>query len=256
MLLFEFREAIINDSKITINDIYQGIKLFLLYINFLFIYKNINKNFKFLLEKTIMNVKEDPSKKHFYTYCISEKDYIRKSKATDLFLFYEFIEKTLNEFPNIKDENLDIIRLFLENIYLLISKPEENEKYLKYAVYLEEKAEELEKEGKNKINYFIDFSSIEDKEIKELNNLRINIRILEILFWNIVKNNQIPDNGLYLTIPHFLNVASKYIFYYIVNKYFDKLKPLERLNIEINYNEEKYKKYLENYKNKSLKEYI
>ena len=203
-----------------------------------------------------MNPKNEIDKKHFYTYCISEEDYIKKSKGASLFLFYEYIEKTLNEFPKIEEKDFEIIKLFLENIYLLISKPEENEKYLKYAVYLEERAEELEKEGLKKINYFIDFSSIEDKEIRELNNLRINIRILEDMFWIVVKDKGIPNNGLYLVIPHFLNVASKYVFYYIVNKYYDKLKPIKRLEFDVNYNEEKYKKYLESYKNKSLKEYI
>ncbi len=49
------------------------------------------------------------------------------------------------------------IRLFLNNIYLLISKPEENEKYLKYAVYTQEKAEELEKIGTEKIKKIYTF---------------------------------------------------------------------------------------------------
>jgi len=204
-----------------------------------------------------MNSKNDIEKKHFYTYCISEKDYIKKGEKVELFIFYEYIEKTLNEFPKTNDEVLEIIRLFLNNIYLLISKPEENEKYLKYAVYIEEKAEELEKIGKEKIKNFVDFSDIDDEEIKKLNNLRINIRILEDLFWLVVKNKEIPNNGLYLVIPHFLNVSSKYVFYYIAVKYYDKLKPIKRLdNIEIKYNEEKYKEYLNKYKNKSLYEYI
>ncbi|MFP3290046.1 MAG: hypothetical protein RXN31_02410 [Candidatus Nanopusillus acidilobi] len=204
-----------------------------------------------------MNPKDDPEKKHFYTYCISEKDYIKKGERVGLFIFYEYIEKTLNEFPKIDDEVLEIIRLFLNNIYLLISKPEENEKYLKYAVYIEEKAEELEKIGKEKIKNFIDFSDIDNEEIKKLNNLRIDIRILEDLFWLIVKNKEIPNNGLYLVIPHFLNVSSKYVFYYIAIKYYDKLKPIKRLdNIEVKYNEEKYKEYLNKYKNKKLDEYI
>jgi len=204
-----------------------------------------------------MNPKDDIEKKHFYTYCISEKDYIKKGERVGLFIFYEYIEKTLNEFPKIDDEVLEIIRLFLNNIYLLISKPEENEKYLKYVIYIEERAEELEKIGKEKIKYFVDFSDIDDEEIKKLNNLRINIRILEDLFWLIAKNKEIPNNGLYLVIPHFLNVSSKYVFYYIVVKYHDKLKPIKRLdNIEVKYNEEKYKEYLNKYKNKRLDEYI
>jgi hypothetical protein len=42
-----------------------------------------------------------------------------------------------------------------------------------------------------------------------------------------------------------------------VVKYYDKLKPIKRLdNIEIKYNEEKYKEYLNKYKNKRLDEYI
>jgi len=204
-----------------------------------------------------MNPKNDPEKKHFYTYCINEKDFIKKGKKTELFIFYEHIEKTLNEFPKINDEVFEIIRLFLNNIYLLISKSEENEKYLKYVIYIEEKAEELEKIGREKIKNFIDFSDIDNEEIKKLNNLRINIRILEDLFWLVVKNKEIPNNGLYLVIPHFLNVSSKYVFYYIVVKYYDKLKPIKRLdNIEVKYNEEKYREYLNKYKNKSLDEYI
>jgi len=204
-----------------------------------------------------MNPKDDLEKKHFYTYCISEKDYIKKGEKIELFIFYEHIEKTLNEFPKINDEVLEIIRIFLNNIYLLISKPEENEKYLKYAVYIEERAEELEKIGKEKIKNFVDFSDTDNEEIKKLNNLRINIRILEDLFWLVVKNKEIPNNGLYLVIPHFLNVSSKYVFYYIASKYYDKLKPIKRLdNIEIKYNEEKYKEYLNKYKNKRLDEYI
>jgi hypothetical protein len=204
-----------------------------------------------------MNPKNDPEKKHFYTYCINEKDFIKKGKRTELFIFYEHIEKTLNEFPKINEEILEIIRLFLNNIYLLISKPEENEKYLKYVTYIEEKAEELEKIGREKIKNFIDFSDIDNEEIKKLNNLRINIRILEDLFWLVVKNKEIPNNGLYLIIPHFLNVSSKYVFYYIVVKYYDKLKSIKRLdNIEVKYNEEKYREYLNKYKNKSLDEYI
>ena len=180
-----------------------------------------------------MSPKDDPEKKHFYTYCINEKDFIKKGKKTELFIFYEHIEKTLNEFPKINDEVFEIIRLFLNNIYLLISKPEENEKYLKYAVYVEEKAEELEKIGKEKIKNFIDFSDIDNEEIKKLNNLRINIRILEDLFWLVVKNKEIPNDGLYLVIPHFLNVSSKYVFYYIVVKYYDKLKPIKRLDLSL-----------------------
>jgi hypothetical protein len=207
-----------------------------------------------------MNPKNEPDKKHFYTYCISEKNYIKKAKATSLFLFYEYIEKTLNEFPKVKDEYLEIIRIILQNIYLLIAKPEEIEKYFKYIIKLENKAEELEKEGIKKVNYFIDFSSIENKEIKELNNLRINIRILEIMFWEVVKNKNIPDNGLYLVIPHFLNVASKYIFYYIVINYQNELKPIKRIDeIKIELNEEEIKKckeYLESYKNKKLSDYL
>lgn len=204
-----------------------------------------------------MNPKEDPEKKHFYTYCINEKDFIKKGKKTELFIFYEHIEKTLNEFPKINDEFFEIIRLFLNNIYLLISKSEENEKYLKYVIYIEEKAEELEKIGREKIKNFIDFSDIDNEEIKKLNNLRINIRILEDLFWLVVKNKEIPNNGLYLVIPHFLNVSSKYVFYYIVVKYYDKLKPIKRLdNMIVKYNEEKYREYLNKYKNKSLDEYI
>jgi len=204
-----------------------------------------------------MNPKNDPEKKHFYTYCINEKDYIKKGERVEMFIFYEYIEKTLNEFPKINDEIFEIIRLFLNNIYLLIAKPEENEKYLKYAVYIEEKAEELEKIGREKIRSFVDFSDIDNEEIRKLNNLRINIRILEDLFWLVVKNKEIPDNGLYLVIPHFLNVSSKYVFYYIVVKYYDKLKPIRRLDIiEVKYNEEKYREYLNKYKNKKLDEYI
>ena len=204
-----------------------------------------------------MNPKEDPEKKHFYTYCINEKDFIKKGKKTELFIFYEYIEKTLNEFSKINDEVFEVIRLFLNNIYLLISKSEENEKYLKYVIYIEEKAEELEKIGKEKIKNFIDFSDIDNEEIKKLNNLRINIRILEDLFWLVVKNKEIPNNGLYLVIPHFLNVSSKYVFYYIAVKYYDKLKPIKRLdNIEVKYNDEKYREYLNKYKNKRLDEYI
>ena len=203
-----------------------------------------------------MNPKEDLEKKHFYTYCIIENGFIRKVEKVGLFIFYEYIEKTLNEFPKINDVIFEIIRLFLNNIYLLISKPEENEKYLKYVVYIEEKAEELEKIGKEKIKNFIDFSDIDDEEIKKLNNLRINIRILENLFWLVVKNKEIPNNGLYLVIPHFLNVSSKYVFYYIVVKYYNKLKPIKRLDNIIKYNEEKYREYLNKYKNKKLDEYI
>jgi hypothetical protein len=203
-----------------------------------------------------MNPKEDLEKKHFYTYCISENGFIKKGEKVELFIFYEYIEKTLNEFPKINDEIFEIIRLFLNNIYLLISKPEENEKYLKYVVYIEEKAEELEKIGKEKIKNFVDFSDIDDEEIKKLNNLRINIRILENLFWLVVKNKEIPNNGLYLVIPHFLNVSSKYVFYYIVVKYYDKLKPIKRLDNIVKYNEEKYREYLNKYKNKKLDEYI
>ncbi|MGC9133078.1 MAG: hypothetical protein ACP5GJ_01575 [Nanopusillaceae archaeon] len=207
-----------------------------------------------------MNPKNELDKRHFYTYCINEKDYIKKSKAISLFLFYEYIEKTLNEFPKINDEYLEIIKIILQNIYLLIAKPEEIEKYFKYIIKLENKAEELEKEGMKKMNYFIDFSSIENKEVKELNNLRINIRVLEIMFWDGVKNNNIPDDGLYLVIPHFLNVASKYIFYYIVINYYNELKPVKRIDeIKIELNEEemkRYKEYLEIYKNKKLSDYL
>ncbi|BBL45528.1 hypothetical protein MJ1_0364 [Nanobdella aerobiophila] len=206
-----------------------------------------------------MNPKNDPDKKNFYTYNIIEKAYIRKARAIDLFLFYEYIEKILNEFPKINNEYINIIRSFLENIYYLISNPEENIKYLKYVVHLELEAERLEKEGLKRLNYFIDFSSVDDNIIKLLNGVRIDIRILELLFWNAVKNNMIKDNPNYLVIAHFLNMASKYIFYYIVNNYYEKLKPLERINTDINLNkeeEDKYKKYLEAYKDKSLKDYL
>lgn len=203
-----------------------------------------------------MNPKEDISKKHFYTFCLSRKTYIKKSEGINLFLFYEFIEKTLNEFPKIENKDFEIIRLFLNNIYYLISIPEENKNYLKYVVYLERKAEEMEKEGLKIVKNFIDFSKIDDKEIKELNNLRINLRILEILFWNIIKNKELPDNSFYLVIPHFLNVSSKYVFYYIVLNYKDKLKYLERLKLDIEFDENLYKKYLEAYKDKKLYDYI
>ncbi|GEM_PF-2084932 len=205
------------------------------------------------LEKRL-DIKKDLEKRHFYSYCILKKEFIKKSEALELFLFYEFIEKTINEFPKIKDKDFIIIKNILQNIYKIIAKPDIVESYLKYIVYLEEKAEDLEEKGKKMINNFIDFGDIDDKTIKELNNLRINMRILENLFW--IAARKLENNGLYLIIPHFLNIASKYIFYYIVVNYKDKLKYIEEPKVEIKFNEEKYKRYLEIYKNKNLFDFI
>ncbi|MEM1684369.1 MAG: hypothetical protein QW184_01475 [Nanopusillaceae archaeon] len=193
-------------------------------------------------------------KDHFYTYCVLNKKFIKKSNIPNFLLFLEYIEKTLSEFPK-EEGDLKIIKNVLSNIYRLFAIPKESEEILKYVVYLEEKAYELEKIGKTMVKDFIDFAEIDNDKIRKLNNLRVNIRILENLFWIAIKEIKIND-GLLLVIPHFLNVASKYIFYYIVVNYKDDLKYIERNLGNIEYNENLYKEYLEKYKNKNLKEYL
>ncbi|MEM4571528.1 MAG: hypothetical protein QW038_01550 [Nanopusillaceae archaeon] len=193
-------------------------------------------------------------KDHFYTYCVLNKKFIKKSNIPNFLLFLEYIEKTLSEFPK-EEGDLKIIKNVLSNIYRLFAIPKESEEILKYVVYLEEKAHELEKIGKTMVKDFIDFAEIDNDKIRKLNNLRVNIRILENLFWIAIKEIKIND-GLLLVIPHFLNVASKYIFYYIVVNYKDDLKYIERNLGNIEYNENLYKEYLEKYKNKNLKEYL
>ena len=199
-----------------------------------------------------MNYKENLEAKNFYTFCIGE--WIKKSEKSKLFLFYNFIEKTLNEFPKIKEKEFEVIRFLLLNLYKIIAIPEKFEEYLKYVVFLERRAEDLEEKCKDLINHFVDFSVIEKQEIKDLNNLRINLRILESLFWEAAY--ELKDDGRYLVIPHFLNVASKFVFYYIVYKFRDDLKELTEKIEEIEYNKELYEKYKEIYTKKSLKEYL
>jgi len=194
-------------------------------------------------------------KDHFYTFCIINKSLVKKSKVSNLLLFMEYIEKTLSEFPRIRDEDLELIKYLLSNLYRIFADQKFGEDFLKYVVYLEEKTKKLEEEGKKYIKDFIDFSSIEDQTIKELNNLRINARILENLFWNAAKEIDKRD-GIMLVIPHFLNVLSKFIFWYIVANFKDKLKYIKKDFKEVKFNEELYKKYLETYKKITLNDYL
>jgi len=194
-------------------------------------------------------------KDHFYTFCIINKDIVKKSKVSSFLLFLEYIEKTLSEFPKVQDEDFELIKYLLSNLYLVFANQKFGEDFLKYVVYLEEKANKLEEEGKKFVKDFIDFSSIEDQTIKELNNLRINTRILENLFWNAAKEINNKD-GIILVIPHFLNVLSKFVFWYIAVNFKDKLKYIKRHFKEVKFNEELYKKYLETYKKVTLDDYL
>jgi len=194
-------------------------------------------------------------KDHFYTFCIINKSLVKKSRISNILLFLEYIEKTLLEFPKVQDEDFELIRYLLSNLYRIFADQKFGEDFLKYVVYLEEKTKKLEEEGKKYIKDFIDFSSIEDQTIKELNNLRINARILEDLFWNAAKEIDKRD-GIILVIPHFLNVLSKFIFWYIVVNFKDKLKYIKKDFKEVKFNEELYKKYLETYKKVTLNDYL
>ncbi|MEM1895848.1 MAG: hypothetical protein QXR54_01545, partial [Nanopusillaceae archaeon] len=182
------------------------------------------------------------------------KNFVKKSDISNFLLFLEYIEKTLSEFPK-EEGDLKMIKNILSNIYRLFAIPKEAEEILKYVVYLEEKANDLERIGKSFVKDFIDFAEIDNENIRKLNNLRVNIRILENLFWIAAKEIEIND-GLLLVIPHFLNIASKYIFYYIVVNYKDELKYIKRDLGNIKYNEDLYKKYLEKYKKENLKNYL
>jgi len=194
-------------------------------------------------------------KDHFYTFCIINKKFVKKSKVSNLLLFMEYIEKTLSEFPKIRDEDFELIKYLLSNLYRIFTDIKFGEDFLKYVVYLEEKTKKLEEEGKMYIKDFIDFSSIEDQTIKELNNLRINVRISEDLFWNAAKEMDKRD-GIMLVIPHFLNVLSKFVFWYIVVNFKDKLKYIKKDFKEVKFDEELYKKYLETYKKVTLNDYL
>ena len=194
-------------------------------------------------------------KDHFYTFCIINKSLVKKSRISNILLFLEYIEKTLLEFPKVQDEDFELIRYLLSNLYRILADQKFGEDFLKYVVYLEEKTKELEEEGKKYIKDFIDFSSIEDQTIRELNNLRINTRILEDLFWNAAKEMNNKD-GIMLVIPHFLNVLSKFVFWYIAINFKDKLKYIKKDFKEVEFNKELYKKYLETYKKVTLDDYL
>ncbi|RDD52516.1 hypothetical protein BA065_01390, partial [Nanoarchaeota archaeon NZ13-N] len=192
---------------------------------------------------------------HFYTFCIINKDLVKKSEVSNFLLFMEFLEKTLSEFPRIQEEDFELIKYLLSNLYLIFANQKFGEDFLKYVVYLEEKAKKLEEEGKKIVKDFIDFSSIEDQTIKELNNLRINARILENLFWNAAREINRKE-GIILVIPQFLNVLSKFVFWYIAVNFKDKIKYIRRDFKEVKFNEELYKKYLETYKKVTLDDYL
>jgi len=194
-------------------------------------------------------------KDHFYTFCIINKSLVKKSRISNILLFLEYIEKTLLEFPKIEDNDFELIRYLLSNLYRILADQKFGEDFLKYVVYLEEKTKKLEEEGKKYIKDFIDFSSIEDQTIRELNNLRINARILEDLFWNAAKEMNNKD-GIMLVIPHFLNVLSKFVFWYIAVNFKDKLKYIKKDFKEVEFNKELYKKYLETYKKVTLDDYL
>ena len=194
-------------------------------------------------------------KDHFHTYCVIGKNYIKKSRISNFLLFMEYIEKTLSEFPDVEDKDFDIIKYLLSTIYLIFAEPKEAKEQLKYIVYLEEKAKKMEEEGKKYVKDFIDFSSIKNPKIKELNNLRVNIRILESLFWNAVREIEKRD-GFLLAIPHLLNVLSKYVFWYIVLNYKDELKYIKKKFEEVEFDEALYKKYIETYEKSSLDDYL
>jgi len=194
-------------------------------------------------------------KYHFYTFCIVDKSLVKKSEVSNFLLFLEYIEKTLLEFPKVQDEDFELIKYLLSNLYRIFADQKFGEDFLKHVVYLEEKTKKLEEEGKNYVKDFIDFPSIEDQTIRELNNLRINSRILEDLFWNAAKEIDKKD-GIILVIPHFLNVLSKFVFWYIAVNFKDKLKYIKKDFRKVEFNEELYKKYLETYKKVTLDDYL
>ncbi len=202
----------------------------------------------------LMGYKDNLETKHFYS--ITCDGWNKKKDKSSVFLFLETIEKTLNDYPKNKDDVLEVIRQFLKSVYVLLWDSSKYESFLRAAVYVEGKAEELEK--KYKLSEFVDFSEVENDEIKALNNLRINLRILESLFWESAE--QLPDRGEYLVVPHFLNVASKYVFYYIIDNYdIQKFYRGSKLLIDfnkLNVDEDKFKKYCWIYQNKKLSDFL
>jgi len=202
----------------------------------------------------LMSYKDNPETKHFYS--ITCDGWSKKKDKSFVFLFLEVIEKTLNDYPKVRDDVLDIIKQFLKSIYVLLWDPNKYEYFLRVTVYVEERAEELEKNCK--LSDFVDFSEIDDEDIKVLNNLRINLRILESLFWEAAE--QLPDKGEYLIIPHFLNVSSKYVFYYIMDKYdIQKFYRGSKLLVDfnkLNVDEKKFREYCQIYKSKKLSDFL
>lgn len=200
-----------------------------------------------------MNPKEIDEIADIYTFCITKKEYIKKSEMVDLMIFYEIVEDILNEYPKYNDKGLEVIKEGLKIIYKVIYDPNKfSEKLIKYGLYLDDKIKEYI--SSVKINKFIDFSEIDDYNVREINKLRIRIRILEAMFWRASKN--LDNNGLYLSIPFFLNKSSKYIFYFIVKEFNDKLKFLEEKEINIDYNKERFEKLYNAYKKMNLKDFI
>ena len=60
-----------------------------------------------------MEYKKNPKTKHFYTF--SDEGWVKKSKKSTLFLYYELIEKALAEFPeDYINEHIENIRRFLK----------------------------------------------------------------------------------------------------------------------------------------------
>ncbi len=198
--------------------------------------------------------KKNLRKKHFYT--VTPYGIEKKSEFSELFKFYELIERTVGELPSeIEDDVINYIVFGLKNLYSFIWKKDRDD-LLKLAVYIEEKAEELEKREGSRIKGFIDFSKIHDERLRALNRLRINLRLLESQFWlaarEIVEHE---DSGSLLYIPHFLNVSSKYVFYYIVSK-LDEIPYLEKLSFNEKVNGELFEKYRETYSKMKLSDVV
>ncbi len=135
-----------------------------------------------------------------------------KKEVSDFLLFLNKIEEIQMFLPEDGDQGIKLIKVGMFNIVTAFYKENVLKLFEKLAEKLEKMA--LDKENKIKLTGFKDFSKA-NEEVKKLNLLRIRIREAEALLYKII--DKLEEK--YLVLARFLNAASKYLFYYTIEKY-------------------------------------
>ncbi len=133
----------------------------------------------------------------------------KKEEVTDLLLFFAKVD----ELQMLAKKELELIHLGIYNLITAMYKKDVLEKFKGLNEKIKKEIGEMEK--KIIMDSFVDFSRA-NKEIKELNLLRIRMREAEALLYKVIKEFGKEE---YMILAEFLNLASKYVFYYILKKY-------------------------------------